>query len=124
MIVIDTSAMIDSLSGARNSAAELNRILDAGERIVAPSLVLFEWWRGPRTVEELEIQQVLFPKESSLSFGAEEALIASELYRSVRKPRGREIDIAIAAVVIWNEASLWTLNPRDFSDLPGLELVD
>ena len=36
---------------------------------------------------------------------------------------GREMDIAIAACAIVNAASLWTLNPGDFPDIPGLTLV-
>jgi predicted nucleic acid-binding protein len=41
----------------------------------------------------------------------------------MKRPRGREIDIAIAACAIANNASLWTLCPEDFSDVPGLTLV-
>jgi predicted nucleic acid-binding protein len=46
------------------------------------------------------------------------------LYRKVPRPRGREIDLAIAACALTQDAALWTLNPSDFADIPGLELVD
>jgi predicted nucleic acid-binding protein len=36
--------------------------------------------------------------------------------------RRREIDLAIAAGALTPGAPLRTLNPRDFRDLPGLEL--
>jgi predicted nucleic acid-binding protein len=36
--------------------------------------------------------------------------------------RGREIDLAIAACALTLGARLWALNPRDFRDLPGLDL--
>jgi predicted nucleic acid-binding protein len=52
-----------------------------------------------------------------------EAALAAELYRKVKHARGREIDLAIAAIAIANSAALWTLNPRDFRDIPGLELA-
>jgi predicted nucleic acid-binding protein len=53
---------------------------------------------------------------------ADEAQIAAELYQAVRRPKGRELDLAIAACALsWN-AALGTLNPRDFEDLPGLQL--
>jgi predicted nucleic acid-binding protein len=32
------------------------------------------------------------------------------------------MDIAIAACAIEQRARLWTLNPEEFRDLPGLEL--
>ena len=47
----------------------------------------------------------------------------SELYRRLRRPRHREIDLAIAACAIVHGAELWTLNPQDFRDIPGLTLT-
>ena len=38
--------------------------------------------------------------------------------------RGREIDLAIAATAIAQNASLWTLNSEDFRDIDGLSLYD
>lgn len=45
------------------------------------------------------------------------------LYGKVRSPRGREIDLAIAATAIARDAALWTLKESDFRDIPGLKLV-
>ena len=64
----------------------------------------------------------LFPRESAIVFGLAEAALSAKLYRSVRHPRGREIDLAIAACAIVREAELWTLNPAGFEDIPGLRL--
>ena len=88
-----------------------------------PTLVLFEWWRGPRTEPELAIQEALFPSESSLPFGVAEAAVAARLYQQVRAARSREVDLAIAACAIVRELPLWTLNRGDFKDIPGLRLA-
>ena len=88
----------------------------------AHTLVLYEWWRGPRVAEELAAQTALFPPEEAIPFGPEEAAIAAELYQVVRSPRGREVDLAIAACAISWKGALWTLNRSDFKDLPGLRL--
>jgi predicted nucleic acid-binding protein len=52
-----------------------------------------------------------------------EAELAASLYAQVARPRGREIDLAIAACALGQGAALWTLNPQDFRDVPGLRLV-
>jgi predicted nucleic acid-binding protein len=46
--------------------------------------------------------------------------LRAELYRTVRRPRGREIELAIAACALTHEARLWTRNVDDFRDVPGL----
>ncbi len=123
MIIVDTSALIDSLVGPRRSAPKLRALIEAGERLALPTLVLYEWWRGPRRIEELAAQEALFPNETALPYGIEQAEVASRLYRLVSRPRGRELDLAIAAHAISRDAGLWTLNTEDFDDIPGLALV-
>ncbi|MDA2939133.1 type II toxin-antitoxin system VapC family toxin [Acidobacteria bacterium AH-259-A15] len=122
MILLDTSVLIDSLTGPKRSASALRKAIDRGERILIPTLVLYEWLRGPRLKEELLAQEVLFPQESAVAFGPEEAALAAKLYAQVRRPRGREIDLAIAACTLLRDAVLWTLNARDFGDIPGLQV--
>lgn len=122
MIVLDTSVLVDGLTGPKRSAPVMRQAIERGERLLLPSLVFYEWLRGPRVEAELEAQEALFPSKSAFPFGPAEALSASRLYRALPRPRGREIDIAIAAVAIGRNAQLWTLNPRDFDDIPGLTL--
>ena len=114
--------LIDALTGPRRSLPGLRRAVESGERIGVPSLVLYEWLRGPRVRQEILDQEALFPGEAAIPFGPREAALAAEMYRTVRRPRGREIDLAIAACALTRDARLWTLNPKDFADLPGLQL--
>ncbi len=122
MIVLDTSVLIEALTGPKRSAPILRMVIDKGERLLLPSLVLYEWLRGPRLEAELEAQEALLPSGKAIPFGAPEAIVASRLYGAMSRPRGREIDIAIAALAISKDADLWTLNLRDFADIPGLRL--
>jgi predicted nucleic acid-binding protein len=64
----------------------------------------------------------LFSAATALPLGPSEATRAAQLYLRLARPRGREVDLAIAACALALGAPLWTLNPRDFRDLPGLEL--
>lgn len=124
MIHLDTSVVVDALTGPRRSGPALRAAIAAGERVGFCTLVLNEWLRGPRHEAELHAQEQLFPREHALPFGPEEGGLAATLYRSVTRARGREIDLAIAACAIACGASLWTLNPEDFRDVPGLTLYE
>jgi predicted nucleic acid-binding protein len=124
VIIVDTSALVDSLTGTRRSAPRMRALIEAGERLALPTLVLYEWWRGPRRPEDLAAQQALFPQEAMLPFALEQAEVAARLYRSVPRARARSVDLAIAAHAISRDAGLWTLNPADFDDIPRIVLVD
>jgi predicted nucleic acid-binding protein len=121
-VIVDTSVLIDALSGPRRSAAAWRDAVAAGERMLLPALVLYEWLRGPRIPEELAAQDALLPSDAALPFGPAEAAAATDLYRAVDEPRGREVDIAIAAHAIVRDVPVWTLNIADFEDLPGVGL--
>jgi predicted nucleic acid-binding protein len=122
VILLDTSVLVDALTGPRRSAPALRRAIEHGERLLLPSLVLYEWLRGPRLPEELAAQEALLPANAAVPFGPVEAARAAQLYVRLARGRGREIDLAIAACALTLGARLWTLNSRDFRDLEGLEL--
>ena len=123
MILLDTSALIGSLSGHRPELPVLRGWIEAGHTVGITALVLYEWRRGPRTAAELADQQEYFPDAVALPFGPEEAALAAEFYRALPRARARTSDFAIAACAITREAALWTLNTEDFADIPGLKLA-
>jgi len=122
MVHLDTSVLIDALTGPRRSSSKLRDLLGGPDRVGISSIVLFEWLRGPRSDKEIEAQEALFPSADAVPFGFLEARIANQLYRNVRRSRGRETDLAIAACALSSDASLWTLNEDDFRDIPNLTL--
>jgi predicted nucleic acid-binding protein len=87
------------------------------------SLVYYEWRRGPRTRAELTAQESVLPLEGVVAFDGGTAALAASLHAKVPRPRGREIDIAIAACALFHGAALWTLNAADFRDFSTLTLV-
>ena len=123
MIHLDTCALITALTGERRAAPLLRGLISDGIRLSLSTPVLYEWLRGPRTPGELVAVEVIVPTADVFVFGIEEARLAAELYGRVARPRGRELDIAIAACAINAGARLWTLNPTDFADIPGLTLA-
>lgn len=124
MIVhLDTSALVDALTGPRRSLDVLIGLTDRGHRLALSTIVWYEWLRGPRARAELAAQEDLFPSENAVMFGPAEAAVAARLYKQVSRTRGREIDLAVAACALANGAAIWTLNPPDFRDIPGLRLI-
>jgi predicted nucleic acid-binding protein len=124
MIHLDTSVLVDALTGPRRSARALRGVLERGERIGISTLALYEWLRGPRREPEITHQEALVPSESAAAFGPREAAAAAELYRAVPRARQREFDLAVAACALASGAALWTLNVDDFRDIPGLILFE
>jgi predicted nucleic acid-binding protein len=123
MILLDTSLLVEGLGAGGRMRNSLRQAIARGDRMALPALVLYEWLRGPRLPEELDAQEALFPSDRALEFGPDAARIAAELYRTVQRPRGREVDLTIAAIALHWDAALWTLNIGDFEDLPGLVLM-
>lgn len=122
VIQLDTSVLIEHLTGSPQSPHVLRAALETGERMGLSTIVLYEWLRGDRRPEEVEAQERLFPSRLAVGFGPAEARVAAELHRSVARGRTREADLAIAACALVAGAPLWTLNERDFLDIPGLRL--
>ena len=121
-IHLDTSVMVDAFTGTRPLLRELRTAGSQGHRLASSAPVMFEWLRGPRVDIELQLQRELCPAYRIVVFGSAEAGVAANIYKNVKRARGREIDIAIAACAIEHNAALWTVNPADFKDIPGLKL--
>jgi len=124
VIHVDTSVLVDAFTGPRRSLRHVEVATEAGDMLAFCSLVAYEWLRGPRSpVEEAAVRD-FFGDETVVPFGAREAATAASLFRSVVRARQRQADLAIAACALERTARLWTLNPADFKDIPGLTLYE
>ena len=122
LIHLDTSVLIDAFTGSHRSLAAIRTATARGDSIAFSTIVLYEWLRGPRTGGETSVVEAFFAGDAPAAFGTREAECAANLYRHVKGARQRQADLAIAACAIQHGASLWTLNPSDFADVPGLSL--
>lgn len=119
---LDTSVLIDILTRDRPLLGAYERAVAARHPLGMSTIVLYEWLRGPRTELDIQLQREICPDDRIVSFGSTEAALAADLYRRVTSARGREADLAIAACAIEHSAAIWTANPRDFADIPGVRL--
>lgn len=120
---LDTSALVGALTVPGASFETLRGFVEQGHRVTVSTIVLYEWLRGPRSVAELRTQEDLFPSAAAVPFDTEAARQAALLHASLSRSRARVADLAIAACALVHEAGLWTLNPKDFADVPGLKLL-
>jgi predicted nucleic acid-binding protein len=121
-IHLDTSVLIDVFTAGRPLLGRYEAATIEGHLLITSSPVIYEWLRGPRLESELDLQRRLCP--DPIVFGAAEAAAAAAIYKKLTRARGREMDVAIAACAIEHGAALWTVNARDFSDIPGLRLYE
>ncbi len=63
--MMDTSVLVDCLTGQRRSLPMLRRAFEDGQRLAICTIVLFEWLRGSRSPEELASQEFFFPSKLS-----------------------------------------------------------
>jgi predicted nucleic acid-binding protein len=73
LIFLDTSVLVEAITGRLETARALHRVIEQGERLAVSTLVLFEWLRGPRSAEQIELQQALLPLDRAVPFGPREA---------------------------------------------------
>ena len=117
MIHLDTSVLIDTLTGPRRSLPAPRHVVADGIRLGVCTLALYEWPRGPRTDAELALEVRPVEPAAIAVFGVTEARLDATLYARV-SAYGLELDIAIAACAISQGAHLWTLTRDDFRDIP------
>jgi predicted nucleic acid-binding protein len=122
LVHLDTSVLVDAFTGPRRSLSRVGAATTDGHVLAFCALVEYEWLRGPRTEQEVETVRRFFGDRSVVAFGVREARTASALYRQVKRARGRQADLVVAACALENNARLWTLNEKDFADVPGLTL--
>jgi predicted nucleic acid-binding protein len=123
--IIDTSVVIDL---ERVAAEQLP------DELAITAITLAELAAGPLATEDpqerarrqdrLQRAEATF---DALPFDTIAARAYGRIYAAViaagRKPRGRHVDLLIAATALAAELPLYTCNPGDFAHLSGLQVV-
>lgn len=122
--LLDTSALIllaDLEPGSLPAEPSIGTITLA-ELSVGPLVTNDEVERAARQAHlqqaEADFEPLPFDAAAARAFGT----VAASLRTSGRKPAARAYDALIAAVALSNDVPLYTANPKDFTDIAGLEL--
>ena len=126
MVVLDTNIIIDHLrqSSAKNTILQSFAEKFSKNDLAIAILTVQELYEG-RSTRDKEVEAYLLTTISPLRIlpytfevAQKAGEIARDLGRSIELP-----DAAIAATTLVNEASLLTLNKRDFEGILGLDLI-
>jgi predicted nucleic acid-binding protein len=128
VIHLDTNFLIHALRTGSAQAEALERLLTGGDSLGLSSIAWSEFCCGSPSVPvtEEDRHQVTALVGQPVRFGAEDALLAAELFNSGGRRRGSLPDAMIAAVAIRSGATLATVNRKDFRpfESAGLRLLD
>ena len=128
MIHLDTNFLIHALRAGSPHSDALERLLMGGESVGLSAIAWSEFCCGSPSVpvtEEVR-EQVTILVGQPVRFGAEDAVLAAELFNTGGRRKGSLPDAMIAAVAIGAGAALATVNSKDFRPFEpaGLRLVE
>ena len=112
MICLDTNYLILGLVAGSRESGELAAWVAAGELLVAPSLVWFEFLCGP--VTEVQVRTMRAFLHELTPFDEPQAIVAANLFNAAARKRSTRVDAMIAATAIVADAALATNNAADF----------
>ncbi|MEP7382166.1 MAG: PIN domain-containing protein [Gemmatimonadota bacterium] len=84
----------------------------AGERLVAPTVVWFEFLCGPVTAAQIQTMRAFL--HELVPFDESQAVAAADLFNAAARKRSTRVDAMIAATAIVVDAALATNNKVDF----------
>jgi predicted nucleic acid-binding protein len=123
--VLDTNAVIllERLDPADLPTEPVITAITLAELSVGPLVAVDDHERAARQARLQEVESAFeplaFDAATARAFGG----IAAALRIAGRKPAARAFDALIAATAVAHRLPLYTCNPRDYTGMVGLELV-
>ena len=113
MICLDANFLIGGVIEARPESRHLLAWAAAGERFCTAAPAWYEFLCGSVTPAQIETMQA-FLAGGIISFTADQARVAAQIFNAAESPRRLRVDAMIAATAISQRAALATLNTADF----------
>lgn len=125
MVILDTNIIIDHLRLGNPVDSIFANLINKRLKDLAVSIITIQELYGGQSTRENEVNQAIIDIISQLKilpYTHDVAKYAGEIARDLTRPISLA-DAAIAATAILNEASLATLNKKDFQGVKNLEFV-
>jgi tRNA(fMet)-specific endonuclease VapC len=123
-MVIDSTVFIEYLRSRDRQNTTLVNLPEASVLYVS-DVTVFELFMGAKDEHKWNDVEIILAPLVKLPFNSEAAIEAAQIFQTLQKS-GNIIefrDIFIAATAIVNNLPVKTLNVKDFSRIPGLNLV-
>ena len=123
MICLDTNYLILGLVPGSSESQELLAWVSAGELLIVPAPVWYEFVCGPVTAAQIAAIKALL--HDVVPFGEWHATEAARLFNTAGRKRALRVDAMVAATAIVSGATLATNNLSDFTPFisAGLKLT-
>ncbi len=125
---IDTSVVIDILRGDSKLKDKINKLSNASFSI--NPIILLELFKGAYLAQQreqaLSLVEEFKDSVDFLEFSADACRMFGDKYASLTN-EGRKIqeaDLMIGCIAMANNAVVMTRNPKDFSRIPGLKMME
>ncbi|MFC3415163.1 type II toxin-antitoxin system VapC family toxin [Algoriphagus hitonicola] len=125
IIYLDSGVLIEYFRKKDKSKSKLFLLSQKYQIVKVSSITYYEILLGS-TEKQIEFWNEFFEKVEVLSFDQKAGLIASKIYKQLKKENKliAIADILIAAVALANELDIATLNRKHFERIDGLSLID
>ena len=121
---LDTDFAVYALSSAGPERRWLLEAAESDHAIEMSAVAWYEFARGPRRPEQLAAAREFLGESGVVPLSDEIATKAADVFRALDSPRQRAADIAIGVTALLARTTLVTRNASDFSDIPGLAVLD
>ena len=119
---LDTDFLVYALGAVGPQRRRLLDLAASGQVIEISAIAWYEFSRGPRTPDQLAMARAFFAEDGIVPFSEPLASMAAEVFRLLGSPRRRAADIAIGVTAASRDATLMSLNARDFAGIPGVHV--
>ena len=120
---MDTDFLIYALERNGVERSLLIQLTEKAHRLEMSAIAWYEFARGPRSPHQLATARSFFSSNGVIPLDEELATRSAEMYCALGSPRKRGNDVAIAVTALGHQATLLTHNPKDFDDIPGLQVL-
>ncbi|MGM0944166.1 MAG: type II toxin-antitoxin system VapC family toxin [Bacteroidota bacterium] len=125
IIYLDSGVLIEYFRKKDKSKSKLFLLSQKYQIVKVSSITYYEILLGSNK-NQIQFWNEFFEKVEVLSFDQKAGLIASKIYKQLKRENKliAIADILIAAVALANELDIATLNRKHFERIDGLSLID